>query len=218
MTVTLLRHFLKMTIKANNPSKVRKYMQKNEPEIFYPSSQSEWRKWLQENHLSKHAVWVVFYSKKSKIASITWSESVDEALCFGWIDSKKIKIDHETSHQYFSKRKPKSTWSKINKDKVEKLIEQGLMTEAGFKSIEIAKMNDSWTILDAVEALMIPEDLAAELDKKPKANDFFTRISNSVKKSILYWIVSAKTAETRQRRIAEIIESAEQNLKPKFLR
>lgn len=107
-------------------------MQKDEIEIFYPASQAEWRLWLQQNHFSKKAVWLVFYNKKSKIKSITWSEAVDEALCFGWIDSKKISIDKDTSHQFFSKRKPKSTWSKINKNKVEKLIEQGLMTEAGF--------------------------------------------------------------------------------------
>lgn len=107
-------------------------MQKDEIEIFYPTSQIAWRKWLEQNHFFKKAVWLVFYNKKSKNKSITWSDAVDEALCFGWIDSKKISIDKETSHQFFSKRKPKSTWSKINKNKVEKLIEQGLMTEAGF--------------------------------------------------------------------------------------
>ena len=193
-------------------------MQKNKTEIFYPKSQTEWRKWLQENHLSKHAVWLVFYNKKSKIESITWSEAVDVALCFGWIDSKKISIDKETSHQFFSKRKPKSTWSKINKNKVERLIEQGLVTEAGFKSIETAKANGSWTILDEVEELIIPKDLETEFAKKPNSKDFFLSSSKSLKKIILYWLVSAKTTETRQRRIAEIIDSAEQSLKPKHLR
>jgi uncharacterized protein YdeI (YjbR/CyaY-like superfamily) len=193
-------------------------MQKNEIEIFYPKNQTEWRKWLQENHLSKQAVWLVFYKKKSKIESITWSEAVDVALCFGWIDSKKVSIDQETSHQFFSKRKPKSTWSKINKNKIEKLIEQGLMTETGFESIETAKRNGSWTILDEVEELIIPQDLEAAFAKKPNSKDFFFNSSKSFKKIILYWLVSAKTTETRQRRIAEIIDSAEQNLKPKHLR
>ena len=193
-------------------------MQKIETEIFYPKSQTEWRNWLQENHLSKQAVWLVYYNKKSNIESIPWSEAVDVALCFGWIDSKRISIDKETSHQFFSKRKPKSTWSKINKNKVEKLIEQGLMTEAGFKSIEIAKQNNSWTILDDVEELVIPKDLETEFAKKPTSKDFFFSSSKSTKKIILYWLVSAKTTETRQRRIAEIIDSAEQNLKPKHLR
>jgi uncharacterized protein YdeI (YjbR/CyaY-like superfamily) len=94
-------------------------MQKNEIEVFYPISLTAWRKWLENNRLSKQAVWLVFYNKNSEKTSISWSESVDVALCFGWIDSKKISIDKETSHQFFSKRKPKSTWSKINKQKVQ---------------------------------------------------------------------------------------------------
>lgn len=193
-------------------------MQNIETEIFYPKSQTEWRNWLQENHLTKQAVWLVYYKKKSKIESLTWSEAVDVALCFGWIDSKRISIDQDTSHQFFSKRKPKSTWSTINKNKVEKLIEQGLMTEAGFKSIETAKQNGSWTMLDDVEELLIPHDLEAEFIKKPAAKDFFMGLSKSSKKIILYWLVSARTSETRQKRIAEIIDSAENNLKPKHLR
>lgn len=193
-------------------------MEKKEIEIFYPTSQIAWRKWLEKNHLSKQAVWLVFYNKKSEQKSITWSEAVDVALCFGWIDSKKVKIDAETSHQFFSKRKPKSTWSKINKEKVEKLIEQGLMTEAGLRSIETAKQNGSWTILDGVEELIIPEDLEAVFADKPNAKDFFLGLSKSVKKIILAWLVFAKTNETRQKRINEIVESAGQNLKPKHLR
>jgi uncharacterized protein YdeI (YjbR/CyaY-like superfamily) len=193
-------------------------MHKKETEIFYPKNKTEWRKWLQENHVSKQAVWLVYYNKKSKLESITWSEAVDEALCFGWIDSKRISIDKDTSHQFFSKRKPKSTWSKINKNKVQELIEKGLMTKAGLTCIETAKQNGSWTLLDEVEELIIPKDLETEFTKKPIAKDFFCSASKSVKKIILYWLLSAKTIETRQKRIAEIIESAEQKLKPKHLR
>jgi uncharacterized protein YdeI (YjbR/CyaY-like superfamily) len=131
-------------------------MEKKEVEIFLAASHTAWRKWLEENHLSKQAVWLVLYNKSSDKKSITWREAVDVALCFGWIDSKKIKIDNETSHQFFSKRKPNSTWSKINKEKVSELIESGLMTDAGYKSIETAKQNGSWAILDEVEALIIP--------------------------------------------------------------
>ena len=193
-------------------------MKKNETEIFYPKSKTEWRKWLQENHISKQAVWLVYYKKKSEIESITWSEAVDEALCFGWIDSKRISIDKNISHQFFSKRKPKSTWSKINKNKVQEFIEKGLMTEAGLKCIEIAKQNGSWTILDEVDELIIPKDLEIEFDKNPISKDYFYNSSKSFKKIILYWLVSAKKTETRQKRITEIIESAEQKLKPKHLR
>jgi uncharacterized protein YdeI (YjbR/CyaY-like superfamily) len=187
-------------------------------EIFYPKTQTAWRKWLEKNHLSKQAVWLVFYNKKSGVKSITWSEAVDVALCFGWIDSKKVKVDEETAHQYFSKRKPNGTWSKINKEKVQKLTEQGLMTEAGLKSIAMAKQNGSWTLLDEVEELKIPSDLQAAFSRKPKAKKFYSSLSNSAMKMILSWLVFAKTEETRRKRIAEIIESAEQHLKPKHMR
>ena len=186
-------------------------------QVIYTKTKADWRKWLAENHLSEQNVWLVFYNKKSELPSITWSDAVDVALCFGWIDSKKVKIDEETSHQFFSKRKPKSTWSKINKTKIEQLIEQGLMTEAGFKSIETAKQNGSWTILDEVEELIIPADLDAEFTGKPTAKDFFLGLSKSVRKMILAWLVFAKTPQTRQKRITEIVERAEQKLKPKHL-
>lgn len=192
-------------------------MQKNEIEIFYPKSQTAWRKWLEKNHLSKQAVWLVFYNKKSALKSITWSEAVDVALCYGWIDSKKIKIDAETSHQFFSKRKPKSTWSKINKTKVDKLIEQGLMREAGFESIATAKQNGSWTILDEVEELIIPADLEAEFISTPNIKDYFLGLSKSAKKLLLTQLLFAKTTQTRLKRVAEIIEQAEKKQKPKHL-
>lgn len=191
--------------------------QNNEIEIFYPTSIASWRKWLEENHQTKQSVWVVFYSKKSEKKTITWSESVDVALCFGWIDSKKVKIDPDSSHQFFSRRKATSTWSKINKQKVEQLIGSGLMTDAGYKCIEIAKQNGSWFILDDVEELIIPDDLAAEFEAKPTAKIFYESLSKTVKKGILQWIVLAKTTETRQKRITEIVTRAEQNLKPKHL-
>lgn len=191
-------------------------MQK-EVEVFYPKSLTAWRKWLEKNHLSKQAVWLVFYKKESGKKSLTWSESVDVALCFGWIDSKKIKIDEERSHQFFSKRKPTSTWSKINKQKVECLIANGQMTEEGYKSIETAKQNGSWTILDEVEELIIPKDLIAAFKNKADAKEFFDNFSRSVKKAILQWLVLAKRPETRQKRIAQIVELAEQRQKPKHL-
>ncbi|MDI9364348.1 MAG: YdeI/OmpD-associated family protein [Flavobacterium sp.] len=193
-------------------------MEQNEIEIFYPISQKAWRMWLEKNHVSKQAVWLVFYNKKSALQSISWSDAVDVALCFGWIDSKKVKIDEESAHQFFSKRKAKSTWSKINKEKVEKLIQQGLMTEAGFASIATAKQNGSWTILDEVEELTIPTDLEAAFANNATAKDFFLSLSKSVRKVILSWLVFAKTTETRQKRITEIVESAAQHLKPKHIR
>lgn len=186
-----------------------------ETEIFYPTSLTEWRKWLENNHLSKQSVWLVFYVKDSKKNSISWSDAVDVALCFAWIDSKKIKIDEETSHQYFSKRKAQSTWSKINKEKVQRLIDNRLMTQAGYESIEVAKQNGSWTILDKVEELIIPNDLEKAFRKHKGANDYFLSLSKTVRKMMLQWIVLAKRPDTRQKRIDEIAEFAGQKKKPK---
>jgi len=193
-------------------------MPSKEIETVCPESRTDWRKWLEKNHQSKQSVWLVFYKKKSKKPTLTWSEAVDEALCFGWIDSVKKTIDTEKYKQYFSKRKAKSNWSKINKDKVEILIEQGLMKEEGYKSIEIAKENGSWIILDGVEELEIPEDLKEEFANYKGSMEYFNSLSKSAKKILLYWVISAKRKETREKRIIEIAENASKNLKPKQFR
>jgi uncharacterized protein YdeI (YjbR/CyaY-like superfamily) len=184
-------------------------------ESFTPTSQADWRQWLEEHHVSKQSVWVVFYKKGSSIPSLTWSESVDESLCYGWIDSVKKKRDDISSIQLFSKRKPKSTWSKINKEKINTLIESGKMTPAGMKCIETAKANGSWTILDSVEALIVPEELEEAFRLKPAAKIFYECQSKSVKKMILHRITLAKQVETRQNRIKEIVDLACEGKKPK---
>ncbi|UMB53530.1 YdeI/OmpD-associated family protein [Lutibacter sp. A64] len=187
-------------------------------EDYCPANYHDWRKWLELNHNKKDGVWLIFYKKKSPKFNLSWSDSVDQALCFGWIDSVKKTIDTETYKQYFSKRKPKSNWSKINKDKVQFLIEQGLMNENGYKSIEIAKANGSWTFLDQIEALIIPEDLKEEFAKHNNSLAFFKCLSNSNKKILLYWVVSAKRKETRKKRVFEIAYNASKNLKPRQFR
>ena len=187
-------------------------------EDYCPNNNLDWRKWLELNHNKKEGVWLIFYKKKTPNFNLSWSDSVDEALCFGWIDSTKKTIDTETYKQYFSKRKPKSNWSKINKNKVQFLIEQGLMKENGYKSIEIAKENGSWTFLDQVEALVIPEDLKEEFKKHNNSLAYFNSLSNSAKKMLLYWVISAKRKETRQKRVLELVENALKNLKPKQFR
>jgi len=187
-------------------------------EEYCPRTRKDWRKWLELNHDKKEAVWLIFYKKKSTNYNLSWSDSVDEALCFGWIDSTKKTVDAEKYKQYFSKRKAKSNWSKINKDKVKALIEQGLMNVKGFKSIEIAKENGSWRFLDSVEALIIPEDLKEEFTNHKGSAEYFDSLSKSVKKGLLYWIVSAKRKETREKRVFEIAENASKGLKPKQFR
>jgi len=185
---------------------------------YCPTNKEDWRNWLKKNHLIKDSIWLIFYKKNSPNPNLNWSEAVDEALCFGWIDSTAKSIDDEKYMQYFCKRKPKSNWSKINKDKVNILIEQGLMEEAGSKSIEIAKENGSWSFLDEVEALVIPEDLKEEFANYEGSMEYFDSLSKSAKKMLLYWVVSAKRKETRQKRILDIAENATQKLKPKQFR
>jgi uncharacterized protein YdeI (YjbR/CyaY-like superfamily) len=160
-------------------------------------------------------VWVLYYKNSSGTPSLSWSEAVDEALCFGWIDSIRKPLDHEKFLQFFGKRKPKSGWSKINKAKVARLIEDGLMTAAGYKSIETAKQNGSWSILDEVEEVIIPPDLENAFQANAGSKEFFLSLSRSVRKAILQWLVLAKRPETRQKRINEIAELAALKLKPK---
>lgn len=184
-------------------------------EEFFPADKHDWRSWLESNHQTKEAVWIIFYRQSSPNFNLSWSESVDEALCFGWIDSTKRKIDDEKYIQYFSKRKPKSNWSKVNKDKVAILIAEERMQAQGYASIEIAKENGSWTFLDPVEALEMPDDLKEVLENHSGAMEFYDSLSNSIKKMYLYWVLSAKRTETRKKRILEIATTASENKKPK---
>jgi len=185
---------------------------------FCPSNKEAWRSWLEVNHETKDSIWLVFHKKKSPNPNLTWSEAVDEALCFGWIDSVKKTIDGERYKQYFSKRKAKSCWSKINKDKVAYLMKQNLILDAGYKSIEVAKENGSWSMLDDVEALVIPEDLRQKIESVEGPKSYFEGLSKSRKKILLHWLITAKRPETRQKRIRAIAENASKNLMPKQFR
>lgn len=192
--------------------------EKDGVETVCPQSRQEWRKWLMRNHRVKQSVWLIAYKKKSNVPSVVWSDAVDEALCFGWIDSVRKPVDHEKFIQLFSKRKANSGWSKINKQKVQRLIDEGLMAEAGLEVIERAKQNGSWSILDKVEELEIPRDLSKEFKARPGSRQYFLSLSKSSRKAILQWLVLAKRPETRQKRLTEIAELAAQNLKPKQFR
>lgn len=183
-------------------------------ETFQAQNRQQWREWLEKNHDTSRGIWLIYYKVKSGTVSIRYSEAVKEALCFGWIDSKVRSLDTESYMQIFTPRKPKSVWSKLNKQYIEELIEQGLMTEAGFKKIETAKQDGSWTMLDASEALILPADLQQALAANETANKYFAAFSNTNKKNILFWITSAKRVETRLKRIEQTINSAAQNKNP----
>lgn len=182
---------------------------------YYPENREQWREWLAKNHAKESSVWLIYYKKSSDKPSITYSDAVDEALCFGWIDSKIKSLDSEKYMQFFCVRKPKSVWSKVNKQKVAHLIDQGLMTKAGLAAIETAKINGSWQILDEAEALLIPHDLSIALSESPVAQDYFLNLSRTDKRNLLQWVAIAKKIETRQKRIREIVISAEKQSKPK---
>jgi uncharacterized protein YdeI (YjbR/CyaY-like superfamily) len=180
---------------------------------FYARSRQEWRAWLEENHQSKKSVWLIVYKKESNVPSVYYPEAVDEALCFGWIDSKPNKRDDRSYYQFFAKRNPKSNWSKVNKAKVEKLIAQKLMTVAGLEMVEIAKQTGTWKALDEVENIKIPDDLQKAFYSNKTAFDHWDQFSRSSKRGILEWILNAKKPETRQRRIDETVRLASENIK-----
>jgi uncharacterized protein YdeI (YjbR/CyaY-like superfamily) len=184
---------------------------KNGINTFYARSRAHWRKWLKKNHLSEKSVWLIMYKKESGTPSVYYPEAVEEALCFGWIDSKPNKRDSKSYYQYFAKRNPRSKWSRINKYKIEKLTAAGLMAPAGLEMVAIAKKTGTWTALDEVENLLVPGDLQKAFDKSKKAFRHWSKFPPSVKKGILDWIGSAKTKATRIKRITETVRLAGEN-------
>jgi uncharacterized protein YdeI (YjbR/CyaY-like superfamily) len=178
---------------------------------FYAESKVAFRNWLIDNHNIESNLWLIIYKKDSGTPSITYDQAVDEALCFGWVDSSINKRDDESFFQYFAKRNPKSNWSRVNKLKVEKLISEGLMTASGIKMIDLAKQTGTWTALDDVENLINPPDLQEALDQNLLAKEYFDLFPRSVKRGILEWLMNAKQAETRLKRITEIVNKAERN-------
>jgi uncharacterized protein YdeI (YjbR/CyaY-like superfamily) len=178
---------------------------------FYAESKAAFRNWLIDNHNTESNLWLIIYKKDSGTPSITYDQAVDEALCFGWVDSSINKRDDESFYQYFAKRNPKSNWSKVNKLKVEKLISEGLMAASGLKMIDLAKQTGTWTALDDVENLINPPDLQEALDQNPLAKEYFELFPRSVKRGILEWLMNAKQTETRLKRITEIVSKAERN-------
>lgn len=193
-------------------------MSQTEVASFYAQNRGAWRNWLQENHEREQSVWLICYKVGSGMPRVSWEEAVEEALCFGWIDSKRQPIDSEKFRQFFCKRKPKGNWSRINKEKVEQLILSGRMTQAGLDSIEVAKKNGSWFFLDSVEDLTIPEDLDVAFNEYTGSRDVFLSLSKSSKKILLHWILSAKRAETRSKRIIEIVSNGQNGSMPKPFR
>lgn len=180
---------------------------------YYPAGRKAWRKWLQKNHAAATHVWLLLYKKHSDKPSLSYADVVEEALCFGWIDSKPNKRDDESYFLFIAPRKPKSVWSALNKKRIEKLLAGNKMTAAGLSKIAAAKADGSWTSLDAVEALEMPAALKKAFAKNKKAFQYFSAFPASVKKQHYHWVQSAKTAATLQKRITAIVTLAAQNLR-----
>lgn len=183
-------------------------------ERYYAKNRQEWRQWLNKNHETSPGVWLIYHKKNSDETSVEYEDAVQEALSFGWIDSKVNALDDQRYMQVFTPRKPGSTWSKLNKKRVELLIEKNLMKPAGLEKVEAAKKDGSWTFLDDIEDLIVPEDLKKALNKNKTAIENFNSFGDSHKKQILYWVASAKMRETRINRIKIIFEAALENKKP----
>jgi uncharacterized protein YdeI (YjbR/CyaY-like superfamily) len=164
-----------------------------------PKDRDEWRAWLAKNHARSDGIWVVYEKKSHNPARLAHTDAVDEAICFGWIDSVANPIDEKRYKQLFTPRKAKSVWSAISKRRVDEMIAAGKMTAAGLASVEIAKANGSWTKIDAVEALQVPDDLARAFTKGARAN--FDAWPPSARKTMLHWVNNAKREETRRERV-----------------
>lgn len=177
----------------------------------HPLSRQEWRDWLQENHARCPGIWLVSFKKGTGQPRFEYEEAVEEALCFGWIDSKPNKLDETRSLLWFAPRKARTGWSRPNKERVGRLVRAGLMHPAGMLKIEQAKADGSWTSLDAIEDLQLPADLVAALVAYPPAESNFAAFPRSAKRGILEWIHTAKRQETRAARIAETARLAQVN-------
>jgi uncharacterized protein YdeI (YjbR/CyaY-like superfamily) len=183
----------------------------NERGRVQPASRTAWRSWLAKNHARSSGVWLVSAKKHTGIPSLTYEEAVQEALCFGWIDSLRKPIDDRLYQQLFTPRKPKSVWSAPNKKRVALLVKQGLMTAAGMALVELARRTGTWDALNHVETLTEPPELRAALDKNAKARANWNTLPPGERKRFLYWLSNVKRAATRAARTRQIVSGVARN-------
>jgi uncharacterized protein YdeI (YjbR/CyaY-like superfamily) len=176
-----------------------------------PFDRAGWRAWLIANHGATNGVYLVSWRRASGRTSVAYEDAVEEALCVGWIDSTGRYLDEERAIQWFSPRRARSAWARSNKKRVARLIAAGSMLPAGLAAIEEAKRTGMWTLLDDVEDLIVPADLAAALASTPSARANWDAFPPSARRMMLYWIVEARRPETRARRIADVADKAARN-------
>jgi uncharacterized protein YdeI (YjbR/CyaY-like superfamily) len=182
---------------------------------LYFKNREDWRNWLEQNHLKSEGIWMVYFKKHTKKESIIYNEGVEEALCFGWIDSIIKSIDNERYKQKYTPRRKNSVWSVVNKKRVEKMIKEGKMTEAGLKLVEDAKKNGRWDkAYDNKVKPEMPVDLLEALKMNLKAYENFMKFAPGHQTTYIHWLNSAKREETKKSRIEKIINFALLNQKP----
>jgi uncharacterized protein YdeI (YjbR/CyaY-like superfamily) len=170
------------------------------------ASLDEWRKWIAENHDKSNGVWLRFFKKDSGEKTVTYSEALEEALCYGWIDGQVNKFDDQSYIQRFTPRRPKSIWSKRNTEKAERLIREGKMKKAGMEQVELAKADGRWQqAYDSSTNMKLPEDFLQELSKNKKAKTFFEGLNKTNQYAIAWRLQTAKKPETREKRLKEIL-------------
>lgn len=180
---------------------------------LYFKNDAEWREWLHQNHATSKGIYLILYKIDHEMESMRWEEAVKVALCYGWIDSTVKSLGDGKRRQYFCPRKPKSVWSKVNKNHIKQLVKDGLMHKSGRAIIDAAKKDGSWTALDDVENGVIPSDLKQAFAANPKAFRNFEAFTRGQRKSYLYWLNQAKREATRQKRISEIVQLCANNVK-----
>ena len=181
---------------------------------FYAPSREAWRSWLQAHHASEESVWLVYdKDQPGQPRRLPYDAIVEEALCFGWVDSVPGKVSERQAKIYVSKRKPKSAWSKANRDRIALLRGKGLMTPAGEQAVATAQANGMWNHLETSDRFEMPSDLIEQLAANPAAQAFYDTMPPSSHRIILEWIYSAKTDQTKQKRITETVELAAKGIK-----
>ena len=183
------------------------------PELYFPRD-VEWQDWLELNHLTyTKGIYLILFKLETKIPTMRWEEAVKVALCYGWIDSTVKSLGDGKRRQYFCPRNPKSTWSALNKKYISELDNEGLIKEAGWKTIELAKETGTWTAMDDVENLIIPSQLQKAFLLHPTAFNNYQNFAPSYRKGYLSWVYQAKREATKEKRILEIIKLCEANIK-----
>lgn len=176
--------------------------------IYHAESRPQWRAWLLANHANERGVWLCSWKSRTGRPACPYPDAVEEALCFGWIDSTVNTLDDERGMQLMTPRKAKSSWTRLNRQRVADMEAAGLMTDAGRRAVEAAQRNGYWTLADSVEDLIEPVDLAAALDAAPAARAAWDGFPPSARKQMLWWVVSAAGESTKAARVATIVDAA----------